>query len=257
MVKLIACDIDGTLLFSGGSKQIDSAVFQEVQRLMAQGVHFCPASGRQVESLRRLFSPIADQIYCLADNGANIFGPGNPGPLLGQSIMDRDKALTLARQIMAKEECEVLLCGAQTGYLCPKREDLLEVIKGYVGNSIQILPCPEAMPENIVKVSAYVESGAAAIEPDFAPQWSREFQVAIAGQRWLDFTTGDKGSGIAHLCRILGISKEEVMAFGDNYNDVPMLDYVGIPFIMDNAVEDLRNRYPNHCRRVEDILKTL
>ena len=47
------------------------------------------------------------------------------------------------------------------------------------------------------------------------------------------------------------------MSFGDNYNDIPILSLVGYPYIMDNAVQELRDRFPNHCRRVADILKTL
>ena len=62
MIKLIACDIDGTLL-KGGDKAIDNAVFQEIIRLQGLGILFCPASGRQYSSLRKLFSPVADSLY--------------------------------------------------------------------------------------------------------------------------------------------------------------------------------------------------
>ena len=58
MIRLIACDIDGTLL-RGTQREISPAVFREVVRLGKQGVRFCPASGRQYHSLRGLFAPIA------------------------------------------------------------------------------------------------------------------------------------------------------------------------------------------------------
>ena len=57
------------------------------------------------------------------------------------------------------------------------------------------------------------------------------------------------------LCRVLGFAPEEVMAFGDNYNDVPMLDLVGTPYIMDSAAAPLRVRYPMHTPRPEDVLR--
>lgn len=56
MIRLIACDIDGTLLH-GAQTQIAPEVFRQIRRLSAQGVIFCPASGRQYHSLRNLFAP--------------------------------------------------------------------------------------------------------------------------------------------------------------------------------------------------------
>ena len=69
MIRLIACDIDGTLL-RGTQREISPAVFREVVRLGKQGVRFCPASGRQYHSLRRLFAPAADELTYLCENGA-------------------------------------------------------------------------------------------------------------------------------------------------------------------------------------------
>ena len=45
---------------------------------------------------------------------------------------------------------------------------------------------------------------------------------AVAGETWLDFTRADKGTGLAALCGELGVRPQEVIAFGDNFNDVPM-----------------------------------
>ena len=44
------------------------------------------------------------------------------------------------------------------------------------------------------------------------------------------------------------------MAFGDNENDLSMLNKAGVPYLMENAPEALRGRFSNHCRRVEDVL---
>jgi Cof subfamily protein (haloacid dehalogenase superfamily) len=53
-----------------------------------------------------------------------------------------------------------------------------------------------------------------------------------------------KGQALRRWAEHRGIPREQVMAIGDNYNDVEMLEYAGIPVIMGNAPEDLRNR--NH-----------
>ena len=71
----------------------------------------------------------------------------------------------------------------------------------------------------------------------------------------IDTTTANKGVGVESLCRVLGFAHDEVMAFGDNYNDVAMLDLVGTPYIMDGAAAPLRARYPLHTPRPEDVLR--
>lgn len=47
------------------------------------------------------------------------------------------------------------------------------------------------------------------------------------------------------------------MSFGVIIMIFPILSLVGHPYIMDNAVQELRELFPNHCRRVADVLKTL
>ena len=116
---------------------------------------------------------------------------------------------------------------------------------------------PEQISEEFVKISAYCRFGTGAIEPVLAPKWRSSFQVAVAGKCWLDFTLSDKGTGIRALCRALNIDAGDVMAFGDNYNDVPMLDMVGRPYLMASAAEELRQRYKIQCARPEDVLETL
>ena len=55
--------------------------------------------------------------------------------------------------------------------------------------------------------------------------------------------------------RLICSDLADVMAFGDNYNDVSMLDIVGVPYIMDGAAAPLREKYPNHTPRPEDVLR--
>lgn len=256
MIRLVASDIDGTLLLNGASA-IDPAVFAEIRRLLDKGIWFVPASGRQYSSLRKLFAPVADELPFLCENGAVVFGPGSPGPVLGKTPMDRELALALCRDILDQPRCEVLISGADTSYLCPKDPDYPRLIQNFVGNNVAILPCLEEIPEDIVKVSAYYLDGARAAEPVLAPRWTGHFRAAIAGELWLDFTLADKGAGLRQLCAALGIELSEVMAFGDNYNDLPMLELVGAPYLISSAAPELHSRIPRHCGRVEEVLRTL
>ncbi len=256
MIRLIASDIDGTLLH-GDQTEISPVIFQEIHRLRQAGILFCPASGRQYSSLRRLFAPVADELIYLCENGAVIYGPGNPGPVLCKTPMPRGRALELCEEIMAQPGCEVLISGADTSYLCPKSPDIVEHIRYFVGNNTVLLSAPEEIEEDILKVSAYCREGAVEMEPVLSPKWGKEFRCAVAGEKWLDFTLADKGTGLSQLCSALNISPEETAAFGDNYNDLPMLHLVGFPYLMENAAEELRQQFPQRCRSVEDILATI
>lgn len=256
MIRLIASDIDGTLL-QKGDREIPEEIFRQIRRLRRKDILFCPASGRQYRSLRQLFAPVADQIPFLCENGAVVYGVGSPGPILSASPMDREEALALSRVICAHPDFEVVLSGANTSYLLPKGDVILPLLRDRIGNNTVCLADLEEMPEDILKVTCYSPGGTAAAEEALVGRYGTGFQSAVAGDKWLDFTAADKGVGLTGLCRGLGIPLEDVMAFGDNYNDLPMLRIVGHPYLMENAAEALHPLIPRRCRRVAEVLETL
>lgn len=255
MIQLIATDIDGTLL-QHGETSVSARFFRLAEQLMDNGIAVCAASGRQYSSLRRLFAPIADRMYFLCENGGNLFGPGFPPTLLGKTVMPREDCLQLCRDIAAVPGCDALASGIDHAYLSPTDPDLADRVR-YLGNNTTVLQNFEEMPEDFTKISAYCRQGSVLVEPLLAPKWNDTFQVAIAGECWLDFTLSTKGTGICQLRDVLGIHSDDIMVFGDNYNDCAMLDAVGHPYLMDSAVPELRARYRNQCTRVEDVLEAL
>lgn len=257
MIRLVASDIDGTLLQNGATK-IPQEIFSHIHRLEQKGIIFCPASGRQYTSLRRLFAPVADKIPFLCENGAVVYGAGSPGPILSKTVMDRRLSEELCRDILALPEVEVLISGADTSYLCPKGPGMEEHIRWFVGNRTATVPAPADVSEDIIKVSAYCPGGTLdTTQAALLPKWGQHFRAAIAGETWLDFTLADKGTGLNQLCRALDISLEHVMAFGDNYNDLPMLELAGHPYLMENAATELKAGVFTRCRTVAEILETL
>ena len=62
MIKLIASDIDGTLV-ADGSSQINPEIYTEILRLRSKGIQFAAASGRQWFSIDRLFAPIREKYF--------------------------------------------------------------------------------------------------------------------------------------------------------------------------------------------------
>ena len=71
-IKLICSDIDGTLL-QYGKKTLEAEILSQIKALSARGILFCPASGRQYTSLRKLFEPVADCCVFLCENGGVLY----------------------------------------------------------------------------------------------------------------------------------------------------------------------------------------
>lgn len=256
--KLIASDIDGTLL-PPGRTDIPAHIFPLIRRLTERGILFCPASGRQYHSLRRLFAPVADELCYLCENGSVIFGPGTEetAPLLAKTAIPRAAAMELVYAMLDHPGCEPLVSGQNTTYIHRDQVGLCLDIERYVGNRMAFFDAPEDIPEKIVKIAAYCPGTIAAVERDLRPGWAPRLNVAVAGAEWLDFTPETKGTGLRRLCAVLGVSPAETAAVGDNFNDVPMLDAVGQPWIMSGAAPELTARYENHCDDVAALLARL
>ncbi len=259
MIKLIASDIDGTLIPYGESG-LPRGLFPLIRRLREAGILFCPASGRQYHSLRRLFAPAADEMCFLCENGAVVFGPGGgeeDAPILSKTAFPKAVAVALSRDIVARAGCQALISGERTGYVCGGYPpDLARHLEREVGSIILPVEDPEEIGEDIVKISAYCPNGTNIPAGILGPKWS-EWNMAVAGPIWLDFGVADKGTGIRGLCKALDIGLEEVAAFGDNWNDVGMLDAVGRPYLMTTADPVLRAKYSRQCADVPAELEKI
>jgi len=253
MIQMVCSDLDGTLL-QYGKKDLEGEIFDEIRALAAHGVLFCPASGRQYTSLRRLFAPVADDCTYLCENGAVVYCGGK---VIAKTPMPRDLAEAIAWDFWNSTDGkgEVMLSGENMSYLMERGCGVVDRIR-FIGNRHTRVADPAEVPEDIVKVSLYLADGVQPYADRFVDKW-KSANCAVAGPKWIDTTSANKGVGMLSLCRALDIDPASVMAFGDNYNDVAMLDAVGTPYIMDSAAPALRARYPLHTQRPEDTLRAL
>ena len=72
MIKLVACDIDGTVL-EQDEKFLPGELLAQAERLIQKGIVFSFSSGRQFSNLRVLADRLADRFYYICDNGAVTF----------------------------------------------------------------------------------------------------------------------------------------------------------------------------------------
>lgn len=252
-IKMICSDLDGTLL-QYGRKTLEPEVFTLIEQLADRGILFCPASGRQYTSQKKLFAPVADRCAFLCENGGVLY---KGDVCIGKTPMPRALAEEIARDLWERSDGqgEVMLSGQNCAYLMERGLGMLDRIR-FIGNQYKIIRNPSDVPEEIVKVSVYLHEGVEKYADRFVPRW-QEANCAVAGPYWIDTTLANKGTGVQKLCEVLGVAPEEVLAFGDNYNDTAMLDLVGTPYIMDSAAAPLRERYPCHTPRPEDVMRAL
>ena len=86
MIKLIATDVDGTLV-KDGTMQIDPEYMTVIKELVQKGIIFAVCSGRQFISERKLFAPIKDQLLYITDGGTVV---RTPQEILMVHTMPRD-----------------------------------------------------------------------------------------------------------------------------------------------------------------------
>ena len=253
-VKLIVSDIDGTLIPSG-KRALPEALCPAIRALREAGILFCPASGRQYHALYKLFAPAAEEIGYLCENGAVVMGPGPEGeaPLLSKTVMPRESAIALCYEIMELPSCLTLVSVVEAGYALGKDNLLLGMMAAEEGSRMRPVERFEEIGE-ILKVSVYAPGGVAMPSERLGPRYGKMFRMAEAGPTWLDFTVADKGKGLRGLCAALGVDPAETLAFGDNWNDVQMLDLAGMPYLMSTAAPQLRRRYPRQCSDVMDVI---
>ena len=105
MIKLIASDLDGTLLH-GGEQSLSPRVLDLVHRLTGKGVRFIAASGRQYDNEQRLFHEIKDEISYIAENGALCV---HDGKVIFRSLLSEDLIQRIITEIRKTPNFDILL----------------------------------------------------------------------------------------------------------------------------------------------------
>lgn len=241
MIKLIAADMDGTLLDS--EKRTPKELPQVVRALRQKGIRFVIASGRQYATLMRDMGDLAEELTYIAENGAVIV---DNGEMLHVDPIDK----RIVRHILEKTSGET---GMYPVLCCPDRavigasapEEFRRNVKMYY-ESTQIVPdLLEALDTicDVCKMAFYDEGDAEHHEyPILKRLFARELPVILSSYSWVDIMKPGthKGQGMRTLQRLLDIRPEECMAFGDYFNDVEMLESVGESYAMDNALDEVK-----------------
>lgn len=238
MIRLIASDLDGTLLNS--QRQLPKDFFSVIDRLNQLGVLFIAASGRSYPTLRRDFAPHSDELCFISDNGARI---AEHGKILQKDPIPPQVVSQVLETCASLPEVKPVLTSDRGTYANTKGEPWFhDCILAYFDNYQQVDDL-SSVHEDFYKISLCDRAGAVKNSFHLMPQSLRDSaDLQVSGFIWLDVMKKgvDKGKALQAFQKRYGISKEETMVFGDFYNDSQMLLQAKYSFVMENANEDMK-----------------
>lgn len=244
-IRLIAIDLDGTLLNT--RSEISPRNQAELREAVNRGIEVVIVTGRRYHSALPFVEQIPGPAVVISSNGARIGTVS--GETLHTNLLPRETACQILAvsteyhgyaatffdipgrgQIVMRQEAAP--DGPLGWYLksCPDR--LLQVpdlAAALSRDPLQITfggPPPAIEPlEPILRQS----QAASQVHLTWTKYLARNLSLLDVMNR-----TCSKGSALAHWCRRSGIFREEVMAIGDNLNDLEMLQFAGRPVLMAN-----------------------
>ena len=110
-----------------------------------------------------------------------------------------------------------------------------------------------------MKISVYHKDGIAACEQHFKERFGGLVTVVTSGYKWLDMIGKgvNKGRALELLMKQLQIKPEEVLVFGDHYNDVEMIETAGFSCAMRSGQQEIVKKCTMSADTVEEVLKRL
>jgi len=240
-IKLIALDVDGTLLNS--KKAVPEANQQAIRQAIARGVKVTLATGRAFPSAMALVRELnIDTAPLICNNGALI--KDAEGREWWSRRMDLDIARQIARWADAEGHALITVVEDWSYYTWPEswagENWKPRAYERVVDNSLSILTAP---PLCIMVVG---ERASHSLLERFASQYQGKvrFDRYVSGDRLALIVVIDasasKEQALAFLCRRWGLHAGQVMAMGDNLLDLGMLRWAGVGVAMGNASPEVR-----------------
>ena len=250
-VRLLGVDIDGTLL--NPEFQISAADLSALRRAHAEGVEVLVVTGRRHTFALPIVQQLGFDLWVISSNGA-----------ITRSLAGE----TFHRDLLPVETCR-RLCGnmrefrgntvltfdtdAKGAIVLEHMNELNVSIQRWLEKNLQyidlVIPIEDSLTRDPVQAMFCGPIGRMqeALRLLSAGNLAKDITVLRTEYPVRDLSIVDvlnqgcsKGHALERWAKYRGIPREQVMAIGDNYNDIEMLAFAGLPFIMGNAAEDLR-----------------
>jgi Cof subfamily protein (haloacid dehalogenase superfamily) len=252
-IKLIAMDLDGTLLDTQGRLPAENV--RAIAEADARGIEVVVVTGRRFPSAQKIASELTCDVHLIATNGAVIKSSN------GETHYRRLLPVATARQVLEatpeyRSSAAVIFDRPLSNQVIFERVDWDNPFSGpYLRRSreqvAEIAPLTACLDgEDPLEILFLGECGdmrraMRSLETlPIAPQYTLALtEYEARNLSMLDVLNEGvtKGSALAEWARRRGIARHEVMAIGDNWNDREMLEFAGLPVVMENAVPQLKS----------------
>jgi hydroxymethylpyrimidine pyrophosphatase-like HAD family hydrolase len=270
MIRLIGIDVDGTLLDSEGRLPDENR--DAIHAAVASGVHVALVTGRSYPFARPVATTLPSSISLIVSNGA--VERGMDGSTLARRLLDREVARRVLHAMREYRDSTALVFDRDADrqvvfetmdWEHPGRQKYWSRNNSHIAQSV---PLEDALTEDPIQVMFNGSVGAMRPLAELLRSDARlrssggqarvrpasegevlEYSVLMTEYVHRDFTLVDvtspeatKGNALAWRAAQLGLTASEVMAIGDNFNDLEMLEFAGTPVVMGNSVAELRRR---------------
>lgn len=245
MIKLIASDMDGTLLDENGNLPKD--FFEVVASMKSKNILFAAASGRQYYTLARDFNSIKSDMIFIAENGTFVIHENKE---LFSCTIDKtlvEELITFGRTL---KDVQLVLCGKKSAYIENATPEFKKEVDKYYARNAFVEDLTK-VEDDILKFTIFdFQRPENNSNKYFYPVFKSRLKLTISGEHWLDIThsNANKGEAIKYIQKKLNILPKETMAFGDYFNDVEMLQNAYHSYAMANAPDGVKIHARNIAR---------
>lgn len=244
-IKLIAIDMDGTLFTP--DKKITQNVQAAIKAAKDKKIYVVLCTGRPYLGVKQALSSLnffANDNYVITYNGALITNTYNDDVIFSSTLNYNDfiKIEQLSRVINV--HCHAI--DLQSVYTTNKDISFYTVQESYLCDiplkyrSVDdISPQKQFLKMMMIDSPEILDAGIAKIPAEFFQQYT----IIKSERYYLELLNkiSDKGNAVKFLAAHLNIDRNDIMAIGDNENDISMIQYAGIGVAMGNAVEKVKN----------------
>lgn len=254
-VKLVLCDLDGTILNS--QKEIPDRFNEVFDKLQERGIILGMATGRPFTNIKVKFKEASEKMSCVCENGGCVTFNGN---IIHTESIAKDICDKIIYKTRELKNCGAVLCALNATYIENTEDHMVKACKEYYPDLVIVDNLLE-VEDTIVKISIrdFIDSkthvGPAIMGID------ERVNSASSDKHWIDIMNKgvSKGKGIDILCKHMGITTDQVMAFGDEMNDYEMMKKVKYSYAMENAIAPIKEVSNFQCESNDNdgVMKTL
>jgi len=257
MIRLVAVDIDGTLLDSRG--RLPDAHKEALTTAHDRGVEVALVTGRSFHFAMPVADLLPIPLTLIVNNGAVVKDKSGTTEL--RHVLSREAARSVLAETRAYEDSVAIVFDrptldherqivfARMDWSHPNRRGYFEKNKAFIAAAEGLLDDELSDDPIQVMFNGSVGPMRALADALRGMPIAHQFTVALTEYVHRDFSLVDvngagcsKGATLARWAESRSWSRDDVMAVGDNFNDVEMLDFAGIAYVMGNATDVLKTR---------------